>query len=421
LRQDTQGRTRFDAVNSCLVPAVSVHGRTIVTVEGVANAGGELHPVQRALVETGGSQCGYCTPGFVVSLFCEYYRPGRDAYDPECISGNLCRCTAYRPIAEAAQSLGTPEPGDPQRQILQTPPVPLAGFAHDAGEHRYTRPVTLAAALEQLDRTPRAVAFGGGTDLMVYGNLREERWSSVVSLDALHELGTFELASDELVIGGGLPLSELQERLRRDAPGEFGLLEQMLALFASRLIRNRATLGGNLATASPIGDSAPALLALDAGLTLVSAQGARRLPLQDFFKGYRHTALAAGELIHSIHVPRPAAPVQRFYKVSKRPLDDISTVMAAFALALDGRGRVAELRIAYGGIAETPLRARAVEQAARGLPWQASAVSPLAEALRDLGTPLSDHRGSAAYRRALLGSLFAKFYAETANLAELTA
>jgi xanthine dehydrogenase small subunit len=413
LCEDTRGRARFEAVNSCLVPLVALHDRQIVTVEGVAAENGELHPVQRALLETGSSQCGYCTPGFVISLFCEYYRPGRTGYDPEGISGNLCRCTGYRPIADAARSLGAPVANDPHLAVLEHTPEPANAFEHAGADQRFVRPTRLAAALEELARTPESVPMTGGTDLMVYSNLQDRRARGVVALDAVAELVHLDVRPHELVIGAGLSLSELQERLRLELPSEFPLLADMLRLFASRLIRNRATLGGNLATASPIGDSAPALLALDARVTLVSARAERTLPLHTFFTGYRKTALAPGELIRSVHLPRPPPKQQRFYKVSKRELDDISTVVAAFTLELDSDGCVSELRAAYGGIAQTPLRAERVEEKARGLPWGRDTLALLAPELETLGSPISDHRGSAAYRRALIGRLFEKFFVET--------
>ncbi len=193
------------------------------------------------------------------------------------------------------------------------------------------------------------------------------------------------------------------------------LLAQLWPLFSSRLIRNRATLGGNLATASPIGDSPPALLALDAEVTLASAQGERRLPLSQFFLGYRKTALAPNEIIVSVHLPRPLPAVQRFYKVSKRVLDDISTVAAAFALDLTADRRVQRLRLAYGGVAATPVRAHAAEALAAGQPWNRDTVDAVIAELARLGSPIDDHRGSAAYRRAMIGRLLEKFFAEAAE------
>ena len=434
VRTDEHGVVRYESVNSCLVPLPSVSGRSVVTVEGVALPDGTLHPVKRALVERGGSQCGYCTPGFVISLFCEYYRPERTDYDPESISGNLCRCTGYRPIADVARALPRPRAGDPRLPLLPEghdaarapaaplPPRELPAHARDdssltrpraRNDERFIRPRSLATLFQRWAERPDAVLIGGGTDLMVYANQRHQRWPALISLDEITELSRYELTADELVIGAGLCLSDLERRLAHDGHNALPLFQQLLPLFSSRLIRNRATLGGSLATASPIGDAAPVLLALDAELLLRRSEGVRRVALRDFFRGYRESELAPRELIESIHIPLPAAPLQRFYKVSKRALDDISTVAAAFALELDDARRVKRLRIAYGGIAATPLCASEVEALALGRAWTADILRALLPPLALLGTPQSDQRGQAGYRRALVGKLLEKFFFET--------
>jgi xanthine dehydrogenase small subunit len=412
---DARGRTRFEPVNSCLVPLPAVHGQSIFTVEGLADQDGALHPVQAAMVAQGGSQCGYCTPGFVVSLFCEYYRPGREGYDPEAIAGNLCRCTGYRPIADVARSLPQPDANDPRLALLRAPVFAKTAISHASVAARYVRPTELAGVFEALREDPHGMLIAGGTDLMVYANQRYERFSTLIALDALDELRRFEIEDHEIVLGAGLPLSAIEERLSHDYRGVIPVLEQVLPLFSSRLIRNRATLGGSLGTASPIGDIAPALLALDADVTLGAASGTRRLPLRDFFLGYRKSVLTAGELIVSVHLKRPLAAHQRFYKVSKRMLDDISTVAAAFALDLDASGRVERLSVAYGGIAATPIRALDVERLARGKPWSRTTLAGLLAQAETVGTPQADQRGSAAYRRAMTGRLLEKFFVETAG------
>jgi xanthine dehydrogenase small subunit len=414
VRRDADGRAYLQPVNSCLVPMPSVHGQTLVSVEGVAHASGELHPVQQAMVQQGGSQCGYCTPGFVVSLFCEYYRPDRSGYDPEAISGNLCRCTGYRPIADVARSMPLPSDDDPWVRRLPTVPVEPKPVEHAAGPHRYLRPVELGEALHLLQENPGATLIAGGTDLMVYANQRYQRYQTLIALDALPELKTFGWGTREVVLGAGLSLTEIEQRVHAaDGLEEMGLLRQLLPLFSSRLIRNKATLGGNLITASPIGDSPPVLLALEAELTLCGPSGMRRTPLDGFFLGYRKPALQPGELVVSVHVPRPLARVQRFYKASKRVLDDISTVAAAFCLDVDDAGNVERLRIAYGGVAATPLRAHAAEQVAQGKPWSEQTLKQVLAALGGVGTPLDDHRGSAAYRRAMIGKLCERFFVES--------
>jgi xanthine dehydrogenase small subunit len=428
LRPAAGGRARFEPVNACLLPLPSLHGHRVITVEGVAppppSAAADLpprlHPVQEAMVRHGGSQCGYCTPGFVMSLFCEYYRPGRVAheYDPEAISGNLCRCTGYRPIIDAARGLPVPAPDqhdDPHLAVLREAPPPPGALDHHGAGRRFLRPPDLATVLAVLAGDPGATPIAGGTDLMVYANQRHQRFATLVSLESVAELRRFEVGPAEVVLGAGLPLAEIEDRLRAQHGGLVPLLEQLWPLFSSRLIRNRATLGGNLATASPIGDAAPALLALDAELLVASAAaGTRRLPLAQLFTGYRQTALGPGEIIVSVHLPRPLPGIQRFYKVSKRPLDDISTVAGAFALDLTADGRVARLRVGYGGVAATPVRATAVEARAAGKPWTRTTLAEALEGAATVGTPIDDHRGSAAYRRAMVGTLLERFFAETA-------
>lgn len=400
--------SHFEAVNGCLLPVLALDGREVITVEGIAAPDGALHPVQQAMVATGGSQCGYCTPGFVVSLFCEYYRPGRSGFDPESISGNLCRCTGYRPIADVARALPAPAAGDARLLQLGRRAPELAA----SEQPNFDRPTSLDEACALLQRHPRATAIAGGTDLIVYANQRHQRYERLVSLEAVAELQQLSENEHELMIGAAVPLSRLEHWLDVVAP-DAPLLEQLLPLFSSRLIRNRATLGGNLATGSPIGDAAPALLALGARLELVSRAGARTLALAEFFQGYRRTALGPGELIRAVVVPRPLPQQQRFYKVSKRVLDDISTVAAGIALSLDERGLVSRFGVAFGGVAAVPLAAPSLERLALGKPWNEATLSLLLDEARQLGTPQSDLRGSAAYRRAMMGKLLEKFFYET--------
>jgi xanthine dehydrogenase small subunit len=311
-------------------------------------------------------------------------------------------------------------PEDPRRPERRLPVVASESESareHVTGARRFLRPETLAHVFEALQRFPEATLIAGGTDLMVYVNQRAARYPVLISLEGVTELRRCEAAPQELALGAGVPLSELELWLAEQCPGELGLLEQLFPLFSSRLIKNRATLGGNLGTASPIGDSPPALLALDAELTLVSQGSVRRVPLSEYFTGYRESVLRAGELIASVHVARPAPHFQRFYKVSKRVLDDISTVAGAFGLDLDASGRVQRLRIAFGGVAATPVRALAAESAALGRPWERATVDGLLDAVSAVATPITDHRGSAEYRRAMVRRLLQKFFAET-TLAE---
>jgi xanthine dehydrogenase small subunit len=440
LRAGRSGEAEYQSINSCLLPLASLHGQRVLSVEGIAEPDGRLHPVQAAMVQGAGSQCGYCTPGFVVSLFCEYLRPGRDEYDPEGISGNLCRCTGYRPIVDVAKALPPVTQPVAQPQQIETPPsqvapvqvpsaqapadrhllqlraplAPLGNLSYTAGGRRFLRPTSLADALASAQQYPEASWLAGGTDLMVYRNQRGTAWPALISLDAVEELKEFRVEPQQIVIGAGVNLSRLETLVH--AQPELALLAQLLPLFSSRLIRNRATLGGNLGTASPIGDGPPVLLALDAQITLASSSGLRQLALKDYFLGYRETALAPGELIVSVQLPLPLPRWQRFYKVSKRSLDDISSVACAFGLDVDPTGQVTRLRVACGGVAATPLRALQIEHAALGRAWDRETCEWLSSELQGLGTPQDVHRASAAYRRVMLGKLAEKFVEETRTM-----
>ncbi|MFI8420407.1 xanthine dehydrogenase small subunit [Streptomyces sp. NPDC085479] len=445
--------TDWVAVNACLVPVAALDGQEVVTAEGLATPGAPgtpptLHPVQEEMAVRGGSQCGYCTPGFICSMASEYYRPGRcahddaagsgagagsgdaagpgdaagaghavDAHDPEhgpngfdlhALSGNLCRCTGYRPIRDAAFAVGEPAEDDPfALRRDQAPPEPVrTRYTRDGAT--FLRPGTLAEALRLLRERPDAVPVAGSTDFGVEVNIRSRRERCVVALDRLPELRELRRASDHVEIGAAVTLTEIERRLDGDVP----LLAQLFPQFASRLIRNSATLGGNLGTGSPIGDSPPVLLALEASLVLADADGERVVPLAEYFTGYRQSVRRPGELIRAVRVPLPQAPVTAFHKIAKRRFDDISSVAVAFALDIEG-DVVRKARIGLGGVAATPLRALATEAALEGRPWTPETVEAAARELRGEGTPMDDHRASALYRSAMLGQSLLKLYAQT--------
>ncbi|GAA2101233.1 FAD binding domain-containing protein [Streptomyces albiaxialis] len=434
--------TDWVAVNACLAPVAALDGQEIVTSEGLATEGAPgtlptLHPVQREMAVRGGSQCGYCTPGFVCSMAAEYYRPGRCAhggteggadgatadgpdaehgpngFDLHALSGNLCRCTGYRPIRDAAFAVGAPAADDPlARRREQAPPEAVATeYAQD--DSVFLRPGTLPEALRLLRERPDAVLVAGSTDWGVEVNIRSRRADCVIALDRLPEMRELRTTSDHIEIGAALTLTEIERRL----DGRVPLLAQLFPQFASRLIRNSATLGGNLGTGSPIGDSPPVLLALDATVVLADADGEREVPLADYFTGYRQSVRRPGELIRAVRLPLPLSPVVAFHKIAKRRFDDISSVAAAFALDVRD-GIVRKARIGLGGVAATPVRALAVEAALEGEPWSAETVEAAAELLRAQGTPMSDHRASADYRAAMLGQSLRKLYAEYAESLE---
>ena len=401
---DEGGRTTYRPVNSCLIFLPMVAGHEIHTIESLATDG-RLAEVQEAMAAAGGSQCGYCTPGFVMSLFAEQYRPGRTGpCDPRSMAGNLCRCTGYRPIRDAASAIG-PAPDDAFRARLARPAPRLERVEIDG----FSRPVTTDACIAILQQDPGATLVAGGSDLCVESNLRDKRWSHLVSLDGIAELQAFSDTADAVKIGAALPLSDIG-RLWQSAPP---VLAEWLELFASPLIRNRATLGGNLATASPIGDSAPLLLALDASVQIAGPAGRRTVPLASFFTAYRRTALAQGEILTTIEIPKPLPETIRFYKVAKRRLDDISTVAAAMAIDRDDSGRVRRARVAFGGVAATPVRLGEAEAIAVGHVWNETAVERVQRVIDRTLTPMSDHRGSREYRLQVSKSLVEKFWWES--------
>jgi xanthine dehydrogenase small subunit len=425
--------TRWTALNACLLPVLALDGQEVVTADGLG-APDALHPVQREIAVRGGSQCGYCTPGFVCSMAAEFYRPdrapappGRDGdggdhlhgpngFDLHALSGNLCRCTGYRPIRDAAYALEQPAGDDPLAARRDQPPPPATGTRLTDRGAEFIRPAGLADALAVLAERPEALLVAGSTDWGVDVNLRAARAALIVAIDRLPELRTFSIGPDVVEIGAALTLSEVEERLAGRVP----LLDQLFPQFASRLIRNGATMGGNLGTGSPIGDTAPALLALAAALVLVSAEGEREVPLADYFTGYRRSVRRPGELIRAVRIPLPQPNLTGFTKVAKRRFDDISSVAVGFGLDV-ADGVVRRARIGLGGVAATPLRARDTEEALTGRPWTSETVRAAAEVLATEGTPLDDHRASAAYRSAMLRQALLKFAAQNPTPVEVGA
>ena len=427
--------TEWAALNACLVPVATLDGQEVVTAEGLGSSK-DLHPVQHEMAVRGGSQCGYCTPGFVCSMAAEYYRPGRapvvadggdcaagsdgagadaapdpergpNGFDAHALSGNLCRCTGYRPIRDAAFALGAPAVGDVLAARCDAPPPPPVTTRLHDGAAELVRPATLAEALDLLRERPEATVVAGCTDWGVEVNLRGARPALTVVVDRLDELRTLDVRTDHVEIGAALSLSDVE----RGLDGAVPLLAALIPQFASRLVRNAATLGGNLGTGSPIGDAAPVLLALDACVVLVCSDGEREVALADYFTGYRTSVRRFDELIRCVRVPLPMAPLTAFHKIARRRYDDISAVSVATALDVrDGVVRAA--RIGLGGVAATPVRALATEAALVGRPWTVAGLADAASVLAAEGTPIDDHRASAAYRRAMLGRSLLRLHHE---------
>ena len=315
------------AINGCLALVASLVGREIITAEGLSHEGA-LHPVQKAMVECNGSQCGYCTPGFICSMAEAHDRQltDREAIADQ-LSGNLCRCTGYRPIREAMlQSLTETAPPFVSATV---PPAPSTSSDSNTTWHR---PATVQEALSLKSENPEASYIAGATELAVLINQRHTRYPALISLEGIEELHQIIETDDHWKIGAAAPLTDIKQTLA----GEYPIIDQLLWLFASRQIRHRATLGGNLVTASPIGDTPPVLLALDASVVLTSLSAERTVPLAEFFTGYRQTVLRPDEIMTSILLPRGLAGRCEFFKVSKRREMDISTVSAAFRIVTDG-------------------------------------------------------------------------------------
>jgi xanthine dehydrogenase small subunit len=300
-----------------------------------------------------------------------------------------------------------PAAHDPLAARLDTPPPAVTHTRLSAPDGEFVRPTTLGEALYLLETHPDAVLVAGSTDWGVDVNIRGVRAPYAIAIDRLRELRTFALGEDEIEIGAALTLSEVERRLN----GRIPLLDQVFPQFASRLIRNGATIGGNLGTGSPIGDLPPALLALEAVLVLTCSGGEREVPLAEYFTGYRQSVRQRDEVIRCIRIPLPVAQIAAFHKIAKRRFDDISSVAVGYAIDVVD-GEVVKARIGLGGVAATPIRALATERALEGRPWTRDTVGEAAAVLRAEGTPLDDHRASAAYRTAMLGTSLLKLYAQ---------
>ncbi|MDY7229054.1 xanthine dehydrogenase small subunit [Hyalangium rubrum] len=411
LEQDGKGAQALRAINSCLLLLPMLQGKRVYTVEALKESG-KYHVVQEELSKALGSQCGYCTPGVAMAMLEACHRKDFDEpwkLDAQ-MCGNLCRCTGYRPIREATARVAGLNPVDRfSKALVQTKPEPME-LSYAAGSQRFFTPATLEALWDVLDANPEARFVVGGTDLSLEVTKRYAEPPILVSLEALPSLRALEPRAGGHRVGATVSLTDLEDYARSACPP----LERMLRYFGARQIKNRATVGGNLCNASPIGDLAPVFIALGAEAVLLSRAGERRLPLEDFFVAYRRTALQRGEILAFVEVPaQPAGARTIAYKVSKRRELDISAVAAGFRVVVDAQGRVAEARLAYGGMAARPARARRTEEALVGKPWEEASVEAALPHLDEDFTPLTDHRGSTWYRALVAKNLLRGFFQET--------
>ena len=416
LGREVDGSLQYRAMNSCLMMLPQLDQRAVFTVEGLAAPDGALHPVQQAMVDADATQCGFCTPGFVMAMFAFHH--GGEAADNaivhEALAGNLCRCTGYRSIVEACRRIAQ---GPADRFVADAPALaeklskvpPCTDYRY--GAQAFLMPRSLAALFAAMEQQPNAILLGGATDLGLRVSKDREALPAVIALEAVEELRHVTISDDAIEIGGAVTYTETLPHLDRHFPS-FGALVRRIG---SRQIRNLGTIAGNLATASPIGDSIPCLIALDASVQLISRAGERVLPVELFITGYRKTALAAGEVIAAIRIPF-LAPGHKFsvYKLSKRFDQDISTVIAAFRLERRS-GKAGELRAAYGGMAARAMRAVTLETAVKGRPWEPAWLPDVETLLARDFTPIGDHRGGAAYRLRAAAGLLRRFQFETSS------
>ncbi|MEI6681367.1 MAG: xanthine dehydrogenase molybdopterin binding subunit [Bacteroidota bacterium] len=420
----TDGRLDYHTVDSCLVFLPMIHGKQLITVENLALRRQNrvvLHPVQRLMVESNGSQCGFCTPGMVMSLFGlfkNHDNPSREIIE-DALTGNLCRCTGYQSILDAAEQTATETRSD---QFSANEAL-IAGMLESIRESQHTielrtphqtwlKPFTLDEALRLRSEHPLATVINGSTDVALRQTKHHELLSLVIDLSGVDELKYCREKGTHFVIGAG----QTMEQIKSFASEKLPALHKILSVFGSLQIRHVATLGGNIGSASPIGDTLPLLIAFRAEIVLQSMHSERVIGISDFITGYRKTRLEPGELITAVRIPKPGDDTRiESYKISKRTGLDISTVSAAFSLTLRD-GMVAESVLVYGGMAEMPKRALHTEAFLAGREWNFQVVNQAMAILEDEFTPISDARAGATYRKIAGSRLLLKFFTNTSPL-----
>lgn len=427
LAQAQGEQLNYQSVNACITPVATLHGKQLITVEHLKR-GQRLHKVQQAMVDHHGSQCGFCTPGFIMSMFAYDKNNGStesagSRHDiMEALGGNLCRCTGYRPIIDATSALqNTPSDDQFSEREVQTlaklSTISAADVAlefEDSGQSkRYFAPSTLDSLTNILEQYPSARLLAGGTDLCLEFTQSLKDVEILVYLGNVSELTTISETDSSIELGAAVSYSDAKGILLAHYPS----LQEMIDRLGSLQVRNQGTIGGNVANASPIGDMPPVLIALGAELILRKDNQVRRIAVQDYFISYKVTSLQVGEIIESISIPKPeAATLFRAYKISKRMEDDISASCAAIQIKLDD-GVVISATIAFGGMAEIPKRAEHVEAALIGQAWTLESISAAQAALEKDFSPISDFRASADYRLQVSKNLLQRFYLEFSSQA----
>jgi xanthine dehydrogenase small subunit len=409
------GGVSYRAINACIQPLPSLHGKVLLTVEDLAAPDGTLHPVQQAMVTTHASQCGFCTPGVVMSLVALWLSHDTDPGDTvvsDALVGNLCRCTGYRPILDAARlAFRLERPGDWTDRADRDRAV-LAGLGEPTdlditvGENRYLAPITVNKLVKARADHPDATIIAGATDVGLWITKQRRQMPVLISTMAIDALRRTVVEADQVTLGAGLTYTDAAPTIKRYFPA----LASLYTRFASLQVRNAGTIGGNVANGSPIGDSMPMLLALDASVELASVRGRRTLPLTDFYLGYQQNAMATDEVVTALKIPRHGAEwLLAGEKISKRFDQDISAVCGGFAIRFDADGIVQEARLGFGGMAAIPARASKLEAALVGQRWSEDSVQAALPALAEDFTPIDDMRASAQYRLRVAGNLLRRF------------
>ena len=414
---DGAGGLRHWAVNACIQFVPALHGRQLLTVEDVKHADGTLHPVQQALVDHHGSQCGFCTPGFVMQLYAGWLESTlKDRQSvKDWLAGNLCRCTGYGPIIDAGLDVAAaPGPAAAAqavtaRRLAALDDGDMLHIGH--GDQEWFAPRSIDELAEVYSKHPDAVLVAGATDVGLWVTKQQRHLATLIDVTRVAGLNEIKQSADGLSIGATVSHREATAALGRLHPD----LGELLRRFASIQIRNAATVGGNIANASPIGDLAPALIALGATLRLRRGAARRELPLEAFFLAYGKQDRAPGEFVEALQVPR-VGEATRFacYKISRRFDQDISAVMGAFAVTLKDN-RVVRARVAYGGIAATSKRAEKTEATLTGQPFEATTIERACSALTDDFTPITDMRASTNYRLLVTQNLLRRFHLENSG------
>lgn len=417
------GRLTYETVNACIRLLGSLHGTHIVTVEHLVAKDGKLHPVQQAMVDYHGSQCGFCTPGFVMSLYGLWLansNPSRADIE-RCLQGNLCRCTGYEPIVKAAEQIATARPSslfDPierERSAISAKlwaMVKAETITIEKDGKRSIIPHSFASLAQIYASEDKATIVAGSTDVGLWVTKQFRDINPVIFINSLTELQTISETDQSIKIGAGVTYAQSLKLLGQHYPSFGHLIDRI----GGAQVRNMGTIGGNIANGSPIGDTPPVLIALGAELCLRSATATRNLPLEDYFIEYGKQDRQPGEFVESITVPKLAEGARfAVYKISKRREEDISALCAAFHLMLDDDGTVSSFKAAFGGMAGTPKRAKSLETAVIGKSWTDVLIEDVAHCLDKDFTPLSDWRASAEYRSLVAKNLLTRFFLETSG------